>query len=76
MRRSLRLLAVLSLVLLMLPEALLARQQKAITGTVLSDEGSPMPGVTVRISGSNNRFTQTDVNGHYSIQASTGEVLE
>ena len=60
----------------MLPEALLARQQKAITGTVLSDEGSPMPGVTVRISGSNNRFTQTDVNGHYSIQASTGEVLE
>ncbi|MBO9155312.1 SusC/RagA family TonB-linked outer membrane protein [Chitinophaga sp. GCM10012297] len=76
MRRSLRLLAILSLVLLMLPEALLARQQKAITGTVLSEEGTPMPGVTVRISGSNSRFAQTDVKGYFSIQASPGEVLE
>ncbi|AWO00200.1 SusC/RagA family TonB-linked outer membrane protein [Chitinophaga alhagiae] len=73
MRRTLRLLAVYALVMLMLPAALLA-QQKAVTGTVLSDEGGPMPGVTVRVK-STTRNTQTDIRGHFSIQVGPGEAL-
>ncbi|WP_210420753.1 SusC/RagA family TonB-linked outer membrane protein [Chitinophaga sp. XS-30] len=74
MRRLLRLLAICSAVMLLLPDAMQAQQQKTITGTVLSDEGSPMPGVTVRIKGTT-RNAQTDVRGIFTIQASSGEVL-
>ena len=48
-------------------------QQRTISGTV-SDESGPLPGVNVIIKGTNTG-TQTDFDGRYSIQASTGDVL-
>lgn len=42
-------------------------QSKTVTGTVTaSDDGSPLPGVTVVVSGTN-EGTQTDLNGKYSL---------
>jgi ferric enterobactin receptor len=73
MRKILRLLVVFFLVIFLLPDALLA-QQRVITGTVLAEDGNPAQGVTVRVRNSN-RITQTDANGHFSIQAATGEIL-
>ncbi|SEW49691.1 SusC/RagA family TonB-linked outer membrane protein [Chitinophaga arvensicola] len=75
MRKPLRLLAILSLVLLLLPDISYAQDQKPITGLVLADDGNPLPGVTVRIKGSN-RNAQTDATGHYRILVSPGDVLE
>lgn len=75
MRKPLRLLVTLSLILLMLPNAAYAQELKPITGLVLADDGNPLPGVTVRIKGSN-RNAQTDATGHYRISVSPGDVLE
>lgn len=75
MRKPLRLLVMLSLVLLMLPNTAYAQEPKPVTGTVLADDGNPLPGVTIRIKGSN-RNALTDVAGHYRIGANPGEVLE
>jgi TonB-linked SusC/RagA family outer membrane protein len=75
MRKILRLLVALSLIILVLPPALQA-QQKTITGTVLSDDNkTPLPGVTVRVKGTK-RFTQTDVNGKFTVQVNAGEILQ
>eukprot|EP01013_Petalomonas_cantuscygni_P016813 TRINITY_DN33878_c0_g1_i1.p1 TRINITY_DN33878_c0_g1~~TRINITY_DN33878_c0_g1_i1.p1 ORF type:complete len:1034 (-),score=-30.23 TRINITY_DN33878_c0_g1_i1:1531-4632(-) len=49
-------------------------QTKTITGTVTDDSGVPLPGVNVLISGTTTG-TQTDFDGLYSIEASTGDVL-
>lgn len=48
-------------------------QQKTITGLV-SDAGSPLPGVTV-INKNTKAGTTTDATGNYKINANTGEVL-
>ncbi|MFC3812137.1 SusC/RagA family TonB-linked outer membrane protein [Lacihabitans lacunae] len=53
-----------------------AYSQGQITGTVSSaDDGSEIPGVSVRVKGSNTG-TQTDVNGKYSVSAAKGAVLQ
>jgi len=75
MRKPLRLLAIYSLVMLLCSISLYAQERKAVTGTVLSDDGSPLPGVTVRIKGSN-RNTQTDARGSFRIPVQPGESLE
>lgn len=75
MRRLLRILAICSLVILLLPDASQAQQQKTITGTVLSDDGIPMPAVTIRIKGTT-RNAQSDARGNFTIQANEGETLE
>ncbi|MFD2144537.1 SusC/RagA family TonB-linked outer membrane protein [Mucilaginibacter antarcticus] len=50
-------------------------QSRTVTGTVTaSDDGLPMPGVTVKIKGTN-LGTPTDVNGKYSISAPEGAIL-
>jgi hypothetical protein len=50
-------------------------QEKTITGTVTSvEDGLPLPGVNVIVRGTT-RGVQTDFDGMYSIQASTGETL-
>jgi TonB-linked SusC/RagA family outer membrane protein len=50
-------------------------QEKTITGTVTgADDGFPLPGVNIIVKGTQ-RGAQTDFDGNYSIQASTGEVL-
>ena len=48
-------------------------QEKTITG-VVSDATGPLPGASVVVQGTT-RGTQTDIDGRYSISASTGETL-
>jgi len=48
--------------------------QKTITG-IVSDETSPLPGVSVLIKGTNSG-TETDFDGNYSIKAKKGQILE
>jgi TonB-linked SusC/RagA family outer membrane protein len=50
-------------------------QAKTITGTVTAvSDNSPLPGVSITIQGTT-QGTQTDFDGNYSIQASSGDVL-
>ncbi len=48
--------------------------QITITGTVLDDKRSPLPGVTIMIEGTNSG-TVTDIDGKYTISAKEGDVL-
>jgi len=48
--------------------------QKAISGTVTDEDGTPVLGATIRIENSN-RGTQTDFDGNYSLSAAVGEVI-
>lgn len=50
-------------------------QERTITGTVMDEQGLPLPGVNVLIKGSTTG-TQTDFDGNYSINASQGDVLQ
>ncbi len=52
-------------------------QKKVITGTVTEkgENAMPLPGVNVIVKGTT-KGVQTDFDGNYSIEASTGEVLE
>lgn len=75
MRKFLRLLTVFSLLMLLVPQAMMA-QERNISGTVLAEDNkTPLPGVTAMVKGTK-RSTQTDNNGHFSIQAATGETLQ
>ena len=47
---------------------------QTITGTVSDVSGTPLPGVTIVVSGTNIGAT-TDFDGNYSINASSGQVL-
>lgn len=49
-------------------------QERTITGTVMDEQGLPIPGVNVLIKGSTTG-TQTDFDGNYAIDASLGDVL-
>tara|TARA_R110002020_G_scaffold230666_3_gene441610 strand:- start:62119 stop:65370 length:3252 start_codon:yes stop_codon:yes gene_type:complete len=49
-------------------------QTKTISGTVTDDNGAPLPGVNIVVKGTTTG-TQTDFDGLYSIEASTGDVL-
>ena len=73
MRKLLQLLTFFLLLTLLLPWQVMA-QQRNISGTVKGENQSPLEGVTVRVKNTN-RITQTDANGHFSIQAATGETL-
>ncbi|HET9430941.1 MAG TPA: TonB-dependent receptor plug domain-containing protein, partial [Chitinophagaceae bacterium] len=75
MRKIPRLMAMVSVVLLSLSPQLLWAQERTISGTVISsDDGTPMPGVTVTNTKTNQR-TQTNAAGYYSISAATGHNL-
>jgi len=52
----------------------LTAQDNLITGTVVDEDGLPLPGVNVIVEDTN-RGTQTNFDGYYSIEASQGEVL-
>lgn len=58
----------------MLVVQLAVAQEKTVTGTVLDDDGLPLPGVNVIEKGTNNG-TQTDFDGNYSISIGQGSVL-
>ena len=49
-------------------------QEKTITGTVTDQDGLPLPGVNIVVEGTTNG-TQTDFDGNYAIQGSTGQSL-
>lgn len=49
-------------------------QQKTITGTITNENGLPLPGATAILEG-NTQGVATDFDGHFSIQAATGDVL-
>lgn len=50
-------------------------QQKTVTGKVTSaDDGNPLPGVSVKVKGTN-QGTSTDEVGNYSIRANVGQIL-
>ncbi|SFN63311.1 SusC/RagA family TonB-linked outer membrane protein [Salegentibacter flavus] len=49
-------------------------QEKTVTGTVVDEEGLPLPGVNVIEQGTNNG-AQTDFDGVYSISVEAGDVL-
>lgn len=49
-------------------------QDKTVTGAVMDEDGISLPGVNVIVQGTN-QGTQTDFDGNYTIQASSGEIL-
>lgn len=53
----------------------IAFAQNAIKGNVYDKSGTPLPGVTVKVKGTQ-QGTQTDANGHYSINAASDATLE
>src|SRR5665647_1806049 len=64
---------ILTLLFLQLCQTTLT-QQKTVSGTVLSSDNSPVAGASVLLLGQKTG-TQTDVNGHFSINASRGSTL-
>jgi TonB-linked SusC/RagA family outer membrane protein len=75
MRKFLQLFLALSLVLLLIPVAVMA-QDRTITGTIVSDDSkTPLRGVTVRVKGTR-RIVQTDADGKFSIRVNPGETLQ
>jgi ferric enterobactin receptor len=73
MRKLLQLLTLLLLLIVMLPSLGMA-QQRNISGTIRGENQSPLGGATITVKNTN-RSTQTDVNGRFSIQAATGDIL-
>ena len=65
--------AILTFLFLQLCQTTLA-QQKTVSGTVLSSDNTPVAGASVLLLGQKTG-TQTDVNGHFSINASRGSTL-
>ncbi|MBE7170342.1 MAG: SusC/RagA family TonB-linked outer membrane protein [Williamsia sp.] len=53
----------------------LLAQRGTVSGTVVSDDGSPLPGVTVAVSGTN-RATVTDTRGNFTLAVNENSTLE
>ncbi|WP_035916770.1 SusC/RagA family TonB-linked outer membrane protein [Flavimarina sp. Hel_I_48] len=49
--------------------------QQVVTGTVTDDDGLPLPGATIKVSGTS-RGATTDFDGNFSIEATIGDILE
>src|SRR5215510_1668337 len=73
--RKLKLFSLIMFVMLSMITNNLMAQGVPISGTVLSDDGTPLAGVTVTVSGAN-RATATDDKGKFSITANAGAMLE
>jgi TonB-linked SusC/RagA family outer membrane protein len=65
--------AIMTLLLLQVGHTTFA-QQRTVTGTVLSADNSPIAGATVLLKGKTSG-TQTDTDGHFNINASSGDIL-
>ncbi len=52
----------------------LLAQEREISGTLTTRDGSPLPGINIVVKGTS-RGTTTDVNGYYSLKAAVGETL-
>ena len=55
------------LLVLMTVSAVMAQNPVVITGSVLADDGEPLPGATVAISGTSNA-TATDIDGRFTLK--------
>jgi TonB-linked SusC/RagA family outer membrane protein len=53
----------------------LGSQQEIISGSVLDEEGRPLPGATVYVKGNETGGISTDSDGKFAIEASEGDVL-
>lgn len=73
MRKKLR--SVFLFAVMLLSAALVTAQQKTVTGIISSDDGTPLPGVTVKVK-ETSASTQTNTDGRYSISATAGQTLE
>jgi hypothetical protein len=65
----------LIVVMLLTGYAFAFAQAGRVSGIVKEDQGAPLPGVTVRVKGTNNAVT-TDANGKYSISVPGTGTLE
>ncbi len=75
MRKILQIFLSLSMLILLLPP-LVQAQERAVTGTILSeDTKTPLSGVTVKVKGTR-RIVQTDASGRFSIMMTSGETLQ
>lgn len=70
MKRTLTLLVLVGL----LYPLIVSAQQKTITGTVTSPDGTPVPAASVQVAGTSTG-TIADENGHFTISASQGDTL-
>lgn len=68
-----RLSGILTLLMVLVVQIAFA-QQKQVTGTVVDDQGLPLPGVNVLVKGTS-KGAQTDFGGEYVINASPEDVL-
>ena len=59
----------------MISVSLFAQQKDVVSGTITSTNGEPLVGASVVVKGSVARGAITDINGAYSIPASSGETL-
>ncbi|WP_430931341.1 SusC/RagA family TonB-linked outer membrane protein [Saccharicrinis sp. 156] len=67
--------AFLPLIMLMLiPQVLLAQETTNVSGTVLDQTGSPLPGVTVVVTGTTTG-TITDIDGNFKLEAPVGSTV-
>ena len=48
--------------------------QSPVTGTVVDDQGTPLPGVNITVKGTN-KGVASDFDGNYEIQANAGDIL-
>ncbi len=65
---------ILTLLLAFVVQISFAQFEKTITGTVVDEEGLPLPGVNIVVKGTT-KGVQTDFDGKFSINASQGEFL-
>ncbi|WP_149304868.1 SusC/RagA family TonB-linked outer membrane protein [Pareuzebyella sediminis] len=62
------------LILLIMGISFSHAQEKTVTGTIIDQDGIPLPGVSILVKNTT-RGVQSDFDGNYTIQASEGEVL-
>ncbi|WP_149275135.1 SusC/RagA family TonB-linked outer membrane protein [Pareuzebyella sediminis] len=62
------------LILLIMGISFSHAQEKTVTGTIIDQDGIPLPGVSILVK-KTTRGVQSDFDGNYTIQASEGEVL-
>ena len=65
---------ILTLLLVLVVQIAFAQETKTVTGTVVDEQGLPLPGVNVLIKGTSTG-TQTDFGGNYTISATPQDVL-
>ena len=53
----------------------LSAQQRTVSGTVVDNEGEPLAGALVSVTGSDSRVAVTSANGSFSLQATSSETL-